>query len=88
MKDRKWRNANGRAIVIELMKDLDGLSLGAMMRDPIPGVMIEMTEIPVVIGLGTVTTMLGNGIESANVKMRLDVLRVLLRKLVHHQLRS
>jgi len=74
--------------VIELMKDLDGLSLGAMMRDPIPGVMIEMTEIPVVIGLGTVTTMLGNGIESANVKMRLDVLRVLLRKLVHHQLRS
>jgi len=60
-----------------------------MMRDPIPGVMIE---IPVVIGLGTVTTTTraGNerGIESANVKMRLDVLRVLLRELVHHQPRS
>jgi len=65
-----------------------------MMRDPIPGVMIE---IPVVIGLGTVTdlgtvtttTRAGNerGIESANVKMRLDVLRV-LRELVHHQPRS
>jgi len=75
-KGAKWKNVNGRVIVIELMRGSDALSLGTrqdammIMRGLILGVMID---------LGTVMRT-GNGSLSVKMRFRVLLLRKFLRR--------